>query len=267
MAARQCVLWAVLLAVCVTWGCSRGKAGGGTTAASPGGGPRVAATAITADDLKAAEQVTRDRRVDVTFARCPACSRLVISLMVYRLDQAVPMPVPTLVVGLVPVPTSIGLVYPRCAARPPIPEQVPADIAEDYSEAALVLADSPKASAALSRRCLQAVLREGGNTESRDLAPQIGEVLDTGTLPSHIADDLDAVRNIGNFAAHPTKSQSTGEIVSVEPGEAEWNLDVLDLLFDHYYVQPAKAKARRDALNAKLGDVGKSPIKRPPSAP
>jgi hypothetical protein len=48
----------VLLAVCVTWGCSRGK-GGGTTAAAPGGGPGVAATAITADDLKAAENVTR----------------------------------------------------------------------------------------------------------------------------------------------------------------------------------------------------------------
>lgn len=59
MAARQRVLWAVLLAVCVSWGCSRGKAGGGTTAANPGGGPRVVAAAITADDLKAAEQVTR----------------------------------------------------------------------------------------------------------------------------------------------------------------------------------------------------------------
>ena len=58
-AARQCVLWALLLAICVTWGCSRGKGGTGTTAASPSGGPRVVATAITAADLKAAEQVTR----------------------------------------------------------------------------------------------------------------------------------------------------------------------------------------------------------------
>jgi hypothetical protein len=29
------------------------------------------------------------------------------------------------------------------------------------------------------------------------------------------------VRTIGNFAAHPIKSTSTGTIVDVEPGEAE----------------------------------------------
>ena len=63
-------------------------------------------------------------------------------------------------------------------------------------------------------------------------------------LPSHIADSLDAVRNIGNFAAHPAKSQATGEVVPVEPGEAEWTLDTLEELFDFYFVSPARTKAR-----------------------
>jgi len=72
---------------------------------------------------------------------------------------------------------------------------------------------------------------------------------------------LDAVRNIGNFAAHPMKSQSTGEIVPVEPGEAEWNLDVLESLFDFHFVAPAKTKARKDALNKKLKDAGKPPVR------
>jgi hypothetical protein len=80
-------------------------------------------------------------------------------------------------------------------------------------------------------------------------------------LPSHIEESLGAVRNIGNFAAHPIKSKSTGEIVPVEPGEAEWNLDTLELLFDFYFVAPAKTKARRDALNKKLSDAGKPPVK------
>jgi hypothetical protein len=69
------------------------------------------------------------------------------------------------------------------------------------------------------------------------------------------------MRNIGNFAAHPNKSKSSGEVVPVELHEAEWNLDVLESLFDFYFVQPARAKARRDALNKKLADTGKGPMK------
>lgn len=98
---------------------------------------------------------------------------------------------------------------------------------------------SAKASAALSRRILQSVLREKANTKKKDLADQIDEVITLGHLPTHILEGLDAVRNIGNFAAHAIKSTSTGEIVEVEPGEAEWNLDVLESLFDQYFVQPA----------------------------
>lgn len=80
------------------------------------------------------------------------------------------------------------------------------------------------------------------------------------TLPSRLADDLHAVRVVGNFGAHPIKSKSTGEIVDVEPGEAEWNLDVLEALFDFYFVEPEKAKQRRDELNLKLTDAGKPPL-------
>lgn len=94
-----------------------------------------------------------------------------------------------------------------------------------------------------------------------DLSNEIQQVLDSKQLPSMIADGVDAVRHIGNFAAHPIKSNSTGEIVDVEPHEAEWNLDVLESLFDFYYVLPAKAQAKREALNKKLTDSGKSAVR------
>lgn len=45
--------------------------------------------------------------------------------------------------------------------------------------------------------------------------------------------ELDAVRNIGNFAAHTQKSTVTGAILDVVPGEAEWNLDVLASTSSH----------------------------------
>ena len=149
----------------------------------------------------------------------------------------------------------------KVAGRSPVPLEVPKDFAEDYKEACLVLADSPKASAALSRRCLQHLLRAEAKVKNQDLAKEIQELIDRGTLPSHVAEILDVVRNIGNFAAHPAKSQSTGDIVPVESGEAEWNLDVLESLFDFYFVAPAKTKARKDALNKKLKDIGKPPVK------
>jgi hypothetical protein len=139
-----------------------------------------------------------------------------------------------------------------------VPTEVPSHIAQDYSEAALVLADSPKASAALSRRCLQTVLREHGY-QDHDLSKQIDAAIEN--LPPYIAADVDAIRNIGNFAAHTQKDQNSGTILDVQPGEAEWNLDVLDELFDFYYVQPALSTQKRTALNAKLQAVGKPPMK------
>ena len=134
-------------------------------------------------------------------------------------------------------------------------------LANDYSEACLVITDSAKASAALSRRCLQGLLREAVQVKPSDLSNEIQQVLDSKTLPSYMAESIDAVRNIGNFAAHPMKSQHSGEILDVEPGEAEWNLEVLESLFDFYFVQPAILRAKRAALDAKLGEAGKPPMK------
>ena len=82
-----------------------------------------------------------------------------------------------------------------------------------------------------------------------------------GSLPSYLASAIDAVRQIGNFAAHPTKSVNSGAIMAVEPGEAEWLLDTLEGLFDLYFVQRAVLQRKKDALNAKLKEAGKPPLK------
>jgi Domain of unknown function (DUF4145) len=67
--------------------------------------------------------------------------------------------------------------------------------------------------------------REKAGVKPEDLSKEIDKVMTT--LPSHLAGAVDAVRHIGNFAAHPIKSKSTGEVVDVEAVEAEWNLDTL----------------------------------------
>jgi hypothetical protein len=148
------------------------------------------------------------------------------------------------------------LAHPRAPSRP-IPAEVPSPYRDDFSEACKVLSDSPKASAALSRRCLQAILRDRACTKAKDLAEQIEEVRATGKLPPYIEEDLHAVRTIGNFAAHTMKSTVTGAILDVEPGEADWNLNVLESLFDFYFVLPALRGKQKAALNEKLKAAGK----------
>ena len=187
---------------------------------------------------------------------CPACKRMILQLLngpdvynqrtqVFFLDNV----------------EKAFFVYPKSSLRPPSPFEVPKEFAEDYTEACLVISDSPKASAALSRRCLQSILREVAKAKHDNLYNEIQEVIDSKALPSHIVEVIDAVRNIGNFAAHPLKSEKTGEILPVEPMEAEWNLDVLEALFDFYFVQPAVIRKKKSALNKKLKEAGKKPMK------
>jgi hypothetical protein len=142
----------------------------------------------------------------------------------------------------------------------PCPPEVPKDLASDFLEAATVLSISPQASAALTRRSLQHLLRDYAGIHKKDLAAQIDDVIAQNVFPSALAEQLDAVRNIGNFAAHPQKSTSTGEIIPVEPQEAEWNLDVLEELFDHFFVKPERARLRKAQFNKKLVDAGKTPL-------
>lgn len=143
----------------------------------------------------------------------------------------------------------------------PLPPEVPKPFVEEFDEAVGVLPVSPKASAALSRRCLQRLLREKAGVQAATLDAEIQQVLDSRALPSYLADAVDAIRVVGNFAAHPIKSKESGTIIDVEPGEAEWLLDVLEGLFDFYFVQPTRLKVRRDALNAKLKAAGKPLLK------
>ena len=193
---------------------------------------------------------------------CPACKRMVLNL-----QNAVPSNAlwgtsgnQRVFAGFNP-PSSDRLVRPKGTSRPPVPVEVPTKFAADYSEACFVVADSPKAAAALGRCCLQNMLREIAGVKPGTLADEIQQVIDSGKLPSDLSESIDAVRNIGNFAAHPLKSQHSGEIIDVEPNESDWTLDVLEDLFDFYFVRPAHRQSKRDLLNQKLATAGKPPMK------
>ncbi len=155
-------------------------------------------------------------------------------------------------------------IYPIGANRGPVPPEVPTAVADDYIEACNVLPISSKASAALARRCLQNMLH-AHNYRDRDLAKEIELLLNETdpkkALPHRLRETIDGIRNFGNFSAHPIDDKTTLQVIDVDPHEAEWCLETIEELFEHFYVGPAMARARKAALDAKLATAGKPPSK------
>ena len=152
------------------------------------------------------------------------------------------------------------MIFPLNSSRPKAPTEVEEPFASDYNEACLVLPYSPKASAALSRRCLQNIIRLKEGIKKNNLLLEINELIATGKIPSYISDSLQIIRGNGNIAAHGMEDTVTGEILDVEPDEADFLLDILELLFDFYFVQAAKANAMKNKVNVKFASAGKPKV-------
>lgn len=83
------------------------------------------------------------------------------------------------------------------------PSFVPSPILNDYQEACLIKDLSPKASATLSRRCLQGMIRDFWGFKKPRLIDEIEALNDKVDPLTWKA--IDAVRTIGNIGAHMEK--------------------------------------------------------------
>lgn len=137
---------------------------------------------------------------------------------------------------------------------------VPQIYLTDYFEACLVLELSPKASAALSRRCLQSILTNHFRIDKRQLVDQITSAIEQKLVSPLIAEQLNYLREIGNFAVHEIKSTHTKEIIDVEPNEAEWCIEVLEAIFIDVFQAPAEIKKKRSEFDRKITDAGRDPL-------
>lgn len=157
-------------------------------------------------------------------SHCPECKRAILSLEGSLHSEV--------------------LLWPKSepAARP-VSEDVPAHIAQMYREASLVLPISPRASASLSRLCLEAVLTEAGGAAAFHIQGKIEQVRDN--VPAYVWQWLHAVRRVAKYGAHYKVGEEEGGeeevVLDVSPEEAGQLLDALDQVFDHYYVKPAQA--------------------------
>jgi uncharacterized protein DUF4145 len=170
--------------------------------------------------------------------RCPACDQFIIWADVPHRQMIYP-----------PIRESIDL-----------SKYVPEALHRDFMEAQRVLESSPDASAMFSRRCLQRIIEQKFGITRKNLHQEIEAVAALNALPSTLAQDLHVIKEVGNFAVHPSKSLHPDQVVDTEPGEALWLLEILDALFDFAFVAPIKAAERRQALNEKLVGAGRKPL-------
>lgn len=131
------------------------------------------------------------------------------------------------------------------------PDCIPAPIREDYFEACLIRDKSPKASATLARRCLQGMIRDFCGISKRRLLDEIVELrkrVEEGTAPKGVeaetVEAIDHVRGIGNIGAH--MESDINLIVEVDPGEAQALIELIEMLFEEWYVA---RQARQEKLD------------------
>jgi hypothetical protein len=120
---------------------------------------------------------------------------------------------------------------PKSSSKP-FPAYIPKAILDDYKEACLIVNDSPKASATLSRRCLQGIIRDFWKISKPRLIDEIKEL--EGKIDASTWQAIDAVRSIGNIGAHMERDINL--IVDVEPEEAKTLIGLIEFLLKDWYV-------------------------------
>ncbi len=177
----------------------------------------------------------QDGAWQVANVRCPTCDRLVVNLTTKQ-GKSYP-------------------VWPQSFCRPRLSADVPADYAEEYQTAARVLCHSEEASAAISRRLLHRVLSVKTGAGHGSLSDQIRQAVISSDLPPYLKQALQTLSRVAKLDPGTPKSERPEGLTPVEPGEADWLLDVLEAMFDLYFVEPAKMGRRQASLEQKIAPV------------
>lgn len=137
-----------------------------------------------------------------------------------------------------------------------LPDYVPQAIQEDYYEACRIKDLSPKASATLSRRCLQGMIRDFWGISKGRLIDEIDALEEK--VDTDVWESIDAVRSVGNIGAHMEKDINI--IIDVEPEEAQLLIGLIEQLVDDWYVSREDRKNRAQKLKDLAESKKKPPI-------
>ena len=133
----------------------------------------------------------------------------------------------------------------------PLPKDIPEEIRTTYREAVLVSAISGRAGAAMSRRCLQGIVRDYFQipvAKRGNLGAELSYVKDQ--VDPDLWDDIQALRGVGDIGAHMDKN--VDQIIDVSPDEAQLLIELIETLFKDWYIARAKRTRNRAGLREML---------------
>lgn len=166
--------------------------------------------------------------IGIGFFRCPGCKKHTIDI--YGIGTE--------------VKDRFVRFQPKNSAKV-YPDYIPQSIRTDYEEACGILELSPKASATISRRCLQGMIRNFWKISGkRSLKDEIDAIEDQ--VDPDVKLVLDSLRQLGNIGAHPEKDINL--IVDIEPGEAKSLIKFIEYLLEEWYVKKQKTKEMMETI-------------------
>ena len=124
------------------------------------------------------------------------------------------------------------------------PDYIPKPLIEDYQEGSSIVDLSPKASATLSRRCIQGIIRDFWGIKKNRLIDEI-KALEEKIDPL-VWQSIDAIRKIGNIGAHMEKDINL--IVDVSPDEAQLLISLIELLFEEWYIRKHEREKKLSSI-------------------
>lgn len=157
------------------------------------------------------------------------------------------------------------ILYP-IHATPEVDDRIDEPYSSEFANAINIKSISPKASAMLSRRVMEAVLEKEYDIDDGFLSSKISEFISYNDIPYRLRKSVDIVREVGNVGAHTQEDAETGELVDVDPGEADVVLDVLRQLLEYTFVRDERREEQIRSINDKLDRIGRDPLMQPEDA-
>lgn len=179
------------------------------------------------------EQKADESCLQIDYYKCPNCGQYTIHA-----------------IGIGAAIRDVNVPIRPISSAKQFPEYIPVAIRQDYEEACAIISLSPKASATLSRRCLQGMIRDFWDIKESNLSKAIEKL--EGKIPVPQWNVINGVRRIGNIGAHMEKDINL--IVDIDPDEAQKLIKLIEHLLEQWYIN----RHEQELLYADIIGIDKS---------